>query len=93
MLERTTTGVLSCGNTKTETRPCGCYRQHTPQTALHNPKTTQTCVGAPAAAAAVCMWQAGCQGGRVWCMAVFRTHEHTARAAALAMRPVPVQCA
>ena len=46
-----------------------------------------------AAAAAVCMWQAGCQGGRVWCMAVFRTHEHTARAAALAMRPVPVQCA
>ena len=42
LLERTTTGVLSCGNTKTETRPCGCYRQHTPQTALHNPKTTQT---------------------------------------------------
>ena len=27
MLERTTTGVLSCGNTKTEARPCGCYRQ------------------------------------------------------------------
>ena len=38
LLERTTTGVLSCGNTKTETRPCGCYRQHTPQTALHTPK-------------------------------------------------------
>ena len=46
-----------------------------------------------AAAAAVCMWQAGCQGGRVWCRAVLRTHEHADRAAALAMQPVPSQCA
>ena len=27
--------------------------------------------------------QAGSQGGRVWCMAVFSTHEHAARAATL----------